>query len=331
LNSYANEPEYRRLITYTKIYDSTNKELRENKNKKIELGWDVEYKGFNLSLTAFYEKSKSGFEYFSIYSPVTFDYYNTNNLKPGVDISGRLPEKDDFEKTIYSLYTTYSQVRNSKTVDKRGLEYRLQFPKIQKLKTDIEINGAYYKTNYGSNEPEYYYYSASNLPGFANGIYPYVGIYDTNPDYEYRQFNTNIWINTHIPKYKLIFTNFFQIVWKSTSQDRSRKEVYPIAYLDFNGNVNQVTQELRDKMDAGDPNYRHLKKSINSLNYTVVSKPVSFLWNIKAMKEFSQHIRLSFFVNGILDVTPYYTVKGEKYREWKDPFFGFELLLNFNL
>jgi len=329
LNAYNNNAEYRRLITYTYVYDATNKDIRENKNRKIEAGWDIDYKGFSLSLTAFYEKSHSGFEYFKSYSPISYDYYDTSKPKPGIDNSNRLPQKDDYEKETRNTFATYAQVMNSKTVGKRGMEYRIRFPKIKPLQTDVEINGAYYKTNYGSNMPEFYYPGITNMAGVA---YPsYLGVYDTQPDYEYRQFNTNFWLNTHIPKYKLIFTNFVQVVWKSSYQNKSLKEVYPYAYVDFAGNVHPVTQVEIDKMNSTDYLFKNLKKELKPIDYLLTDKPVSLLWNIKAVKEFSRHIRLSFFVNGILDISPYYTDGGKTKREWKDPFFGFELLLNFNL
>ena len=67
LNAYTNNPNNRHLITYTKIFDGTNHDIRENRNKKFEVGYDIDYKGFEISLTAFYERSESGFEYFKFY------------------------------------------------------------------------------------------------------------------------------------------------------------------------------------------------------------------------------------------------------------------------
>lgn len=53
LNAFTNKEEYRRLITYTNIFDMANTDIRENKNRKIEAGWDLEYKGLDISVTAF--------------------------------------------------------------------------------------------------------------------------------------------------------------------------------------------------------------------------------------------------------------------------------------
>lgn len=326
LNAYSNKEEFRRLITYTNIYDVVNKEIRENRNRKIEAGWDMEYEGFDISVTAFYEKTGSGFEYFKVYNPLTYDLYRT--LRPGVSINDHIPQKEDYEKERYSIFTTSSRVMNSKKTIKKGVEYRVIFPKIEPIYTSVELNGAFYKTNYGSMLPEYYYPDKM----IASQVYPYVGIYRTDPQDEYRRFNTNVWLNTHIPKFKLIFTNFVQLVWFSSTQYKDLYQKYPYAYIDLDGNTHTVTPEVIEKIDSEDMVFRHLKKTLLPVDYARNTKPVSLLWNIKATKEFNKYAKLSFFVNGIIDINPKYTTGGKKTdREWTDPYFGVELFLNFSL
>lgn len=325
LNAYRDQEEYRRLITYTHIFNVENKEIRENRNRKIEAGWDIEYKDFSMFITAFYEKSTTGFEYFTVYNPLTYDLYET--LKPGVDISNRKPEKEDYVKEPYSIFTTSSQVKNSKKTTKQGIEYRIILPKINPLATRIEINGAYYKTNYGSALQEFYYPDVK----IAGKVYPYVGIYNNNPEYEYKRFNTNVWFNTHIPKFKLIFTNFFQFIWIASNQYKDLRQEYPAEYIGFDGVRQAVTAEDIQKINSDDMTYRHLKKTVKPLNYEKNSEPVSIMWNIKATKEFNKYARLSFFVNNIVDINPKYTSgKKKTSRNWETPFFGIELTLNFN-
>ena len=52
--------------------------------------------------------------------------------------------------------------------------------------------------------------------------------------------------------------------------------------------------------------------------------------NIKATKEFGDGAKLSFFVNGIFDIHPEYvsSTSARTKREWSNPFFGMELILN---
>ena len=326
MNAYNNNPAYRRLITYTNIYDVANKELKANQNKKFEVGYDLVVGGFDLSLTAFYEKSSTGFEYFTVYNPLTYDLYN--KVKPGVDVTNHIPQKEDYIKERYSKFTTSSRVMNSKKIVKKGIEYRVIFPQIEPLYTRIELNGAYYKTNYGSALDEYYY------PGvqIAGRPYPYVGIYDNDPQYEYRRLNTNIWMNTHIPRFKLIFTNFIQLVWIDSDQYKDNHQKYPYQYMDNQGQMFAVGQAEIDKMNSDDMLFRAMKRTIYPIEYARNDKPVSLLWNIKATKEFNKYAKMSFFVNGILDLHPKYMTGGmQTDRDWSNPYFGVELFLNFNL
>lgn len=326
LNAYTNEPQYRHLITYTNIYDVANRDLRANRNRKMEIGWDLDYKGLSLSLTAFYEQSDAGFEYFTEYYPLTYDLYTT--LKPGVSIEGRIPQKSDYIQEQYSIFTTSQRVMNSSKVTKRGIEYRVILPKIKPLLTTVEINGAYYQTDYASSLP-FYYYPAVKIGGKE---YPYVCLFDNGAKNQYHRVNSNIWLNTHIPKFKLFLTNFFQVVWLNTSQYKDNHDFIPTEYIDMQGNRLPVDDEIRAKIEADDGTFRYFRRTILPVKYARNEKPISLLWNLKATKEFKKGTKLSFFVNGLLDISPKY-LSGSKItqREWHDPYFGLELYFNFNL
>ena len=326
LNAYTNDPQYRHLITYTNIYDVANRDLTANRNKKMEAGWDLDYHGLSLSLTAFYEQSNAGFEYFTQYYPLTYNLYTT--LKSGVNIEGRIPQKNDYVEEQYSIFTTSQKVMNSSKVTKRGIEYRLIFPKIIPLSTSVEINGAYYQTDYASSLPLYYYPAVK----IGSKEYPYVCIYDNGAKNQYRRLNSNIWLNTHIPKFKLFLTNFFQVVWFNTSQYMDNHDYIPTEYIDMEGNRLPVDDHIRNLIAADDGTFRYFRRTILPVKYARNEKPISLLWNIKATKEFKKGTKLSFFVNGLLDISPKY-LSGSKVtqREWHDPYFGLELFFNFDL
>ncbi len=320
LNAYTNNPEYRNLITYTSIFDVANENITTNKNIKTEIGYDLTVNDFELSLTGFYESSKSGYDYYNSYVAQQYTHYST--LKPGVDISDRTPQKDDYIAQDYYTFVTMPQVLNSQLVEKSGIEYRIVFPKIDKLYTKIEINGAYYNTSYGTSMPKQRY------PGIvvADFPYPMVGIYENYGSERLKRLNTNFWFNTHIPSFGLMLTNFFQVIWMESSQYSDQKNVIPSQIMNTDGSIINVTDEIASKIVNDDPTYRYLLGSIAPLDYALMDKPVSFVWNIKATKEFKKFGNLSFFVNNIVDINPIYT-SGELVteREWTNPFFGFEL------
>lgn len=321
LNAYTKQDDpFNHLITYTKIYDVTNNSLRPNRNTKYEAGWDVEYEGYSLSLTFFKEHSDRGFESVAEYSPVHYTRY----VDPidGQPIVGRRPEKEDYVADPYATFVDMDIVRNSMKVEKKGLEYLLRFPKIIPLSTTVEINGAYYDTRYSSGAPLQYH------PAFRDDDrpQPYVGIYRRQDITRQRIFNTNLWFNTNIPRYKMIFTTFFQFIWLNEEM-RINGDEYPSAYFDTDGRMHTVDDRILQSIKDGHTVWRHYHIYKEDFSETL---PVSLTVNFKVTKEFSRMIRASFFVNNILDINPLYKNRyNQNVRVWQKSFFGAEMTFSF--
>lgn len=317
LNAYFNDPSKRLLITHTKIFNPENPLLRENKTRKMEFGYDLSINDYEISLTCFREETKGGMEYFTRYVPVQYTFYS--ELKHPVD--GR-PSREDFDSYLMKDFTTYQIPTNSSKVIKKGLEYRFTTPKIDCLKSNIEVNGAYYKTVYTSGVPVMY------RPAITvdNKPYDYVGYYKGFDKTYSDRFNTNLWINTHIPSIKLIFTNFIQIVWFESMRLGKDVDVYPFQYMDTDGRIIPCTPADID----GNPKLSDLRRKLVSPKYNKEKLPPSVTMNIKLTKEFSRKVRLSFFADNIFSINPTYRSKYMKtQRRWTAPFFGTELILNF--
>ena len=321
LNAYTKQDDpFNHLITYTKISDVTNNSLRPNRNTKYEAGWDVEYEGYSLSLTFFKEHSDRGFESVAEYSPVRYTRY----VDPidGQPIVGRRPEKEDYVADPYATFVDMDIVRNSMKVEKKGLEYLLRFPKIIPLSTTVEINGAYYDTRYSSGAPLQYH------PAFRDDDrpQPYVGIYRRQDITRQRIFNTNLWFNTNIPRYKMIFTTFFQFIWLNEEM-RINGDEYPSAYFDTDGRMHTVDDRILQSIKDGHTVWRHYHIYKEDFSETL---PVSLTVNFKVTKEFSRMIRASFFVNNILDINPLYKNRyNQNVRVWQKSFFGAEMTFSF--
>lgn len=321
LNAYTKQDDpFNHLITYTKIYDVTNNSLRPNRNTKYEAGWDVEYEGYSLSLTFFKEHSDRGFESVAEYSPVRYTRY----VDPidGQPIVGRRPEKEDYVADPYATFVDMDIVRNSMKVEKKGLEYLLRFPKIIPLSTTVEINGAYYDTRYSSGAPLQYH------PAFRDDDrpQPYVGIYRRQDITRQRIFNTNLWFNTNIPRYKMIFTTFFQFIWLNEEM-RINGDEYPSAYFDTDGRMHTVDDRILQSIKDGHTVWRHYHIYKEDFSETL---PVSLTVNFKVTKEFSRMIHASFFVNNILDINPLYKNRyNQNVRVWQKSFFGAEMTFSF--
>ncbi len=316
LNAYFTDPAKRLLLTETAVHKAVNQNIKANKNTKIELGWDLVYSGINLSFTIFQERMNGGVEYFSHYLPVEYTYYN--ELKHPVDYK---PSKDDFNSYLHKDFTTLTTPVNSAKTVKRGFEYRLSIPKIDAINTSFEINGAYYKTLYTSGIP------VMNRPAITqdNKPYEFVGIYDGFEKRYSSRFNTNIWIHTHIPLFKLIFTNFIQMVWFSSSQLGDDISIYPSKYMDYSGAISSITPEEIES----NPKFSSLKRELNPALYNEERIPCVLQMNMKLTKEIGQYVKLSFFVNNLIQInSEYKTATQQTQKRWFSPFFGTELVFN---
>ncbi len=308
------------LLTDTRKYDVTNYQLRPNRNNKWEGGVDFSYEEYQLSLTVFSEKSNNGFGSLTNYHPVTYLRYM--DPKGGQAIVGHRPTKEDYNEEVYNTFVDMPVVTNCVKTEKKGLEYRLAFPKIRPLATTVEVNGAYYQTEYGQTASVEYH------PTFRdnNKPLPYVGVYENDDVTRRRIFNTNVWFNTNIPRYKMVFTTFFQIIWLNDVK-RLNGDEYPACYYGSDGVYQIVTDDILQKIDAGDLTWRHYH--IYKEDY-YEKEPVSLTVNFKLTKEFSRRAKVAFFVNNILDINPGYKNRYmQNTRNWKKAFFGAELSFSF--
>ncbi len=316
LNWYPENEDDRLLITRTFIHDMANEHIRPQRNTKLELGIDFSYSGLDFSITGFSEKSTTGFSYNYSYFPVIYDYYK----EPITPISGQ-PSQSDFIKEEKFQFLSLPTVINNEILDKKGIEYRLVFPKIKSLFTTIEVNGAYYKTTYSNDQPKYYYPNSL----INNERYPYVGIYENNREDFYSRFNTNVWINTQIPRLKMIFSTMIQALWFTTDQRGKSESFLPSAIVDKFGNVQMIdyTSEVLEN-----PLLSHLDLRVNDTNFGMTKSKPSFLVNFKGTKEIKNFGKISFFVNSLISInSKYKNMYNVNSKLWNTPFYGAEVTI----
>ena len=311
-NYYSQTPENRFLWINTQVKNRENPELSVNRNRKYEIGGSWQVGDFRLDLTFFQELSNSGFESASNF----FSFQYTKYDNPSVLPSGK-PVIEDFSPRPDTLLKNYTRTVNASRLRKRGMEYRIVVPRINALRTEIEVNGAYYRTLYDvSLLMQYRPQSAVN-----GKPYLYAGIYDWNSNSQYKgQFNTNIWIRTHIPRFRLLFSALLQTVWFTSSQTKEFSGI-PVAYINPAGETHPFTEK-----EENDPRFLPLIQKFSDNYFKESRTPVSMMLNLKATKEIGKHLKLSFMVNRLWDYNPKYRTKtnGED-RTWVVPAFGAEL------
>lgn len=311
-NYYSQTPENRFLWVNTQVRSRENPALGVNRNRKYEVGADWQVGKFKMNLTLFNELSNSGFEAYANY--FSFQYRKYEN--PAVLPAGK-PEIGDFTPRPDTLLKNYTTMVNASHLRKRGIEYRIGVPKIESLRTEIELNGAYYKTSYDVSLPMQYRPQSA-----INGKqYLYAGIYDWNSDSRVQsRLNTNLWIYTHIPRFKLLFSAMLQTVWFTSSQSR-RFDGVPVAYIAPDGIIRPFTEA-----EQNDSRYAPLLLKHSENYFKERREPVSMSLNLKVTKEIGERLRLSFMVNRLWDYNPKYkTNTATENRKWVVPAFGAEL------
>ena len=317
LNFYHTNPEYRRASVMTYIIDNTNYDLNAAVNKKWEVNMDINYAGNRLSITYFKENMNSGFRKASRYKALDYRKYDNTSIDASNIIAQ--PSLIDFEYEDVREFSDYSINSNGSTINKDGIEYQFTTNRISRINTRITINGAWFKSTYTNSLP---LYKVIDRNITTNGkTRQYIGIYDDNDGSVKQQFNSNLILDSYLPKLGLIISTSVQNMWY-TSRRTMYKSGTPIQYIDINENVYPYMEA-----DKSDVNLQWLNIKYHETNFRKYTVPIDLQVNFKATKEFKDKIRVSMFVNRILTYTPDYISYGIKTRRQglTSPYFGMEL------
>lgn len=310
-NYFSDNYKERLLLVDTKIFDTKNKNLQAIVTNKYELGLQGQIKNIKFNFTAYYEKTDNGLNFSKHYEFTPFKKweYNDPNIiykkdnKPIVDFNN--PTKID------TFNTAYSKPKNNRSMIKKGIEYRFDFPKIKIIKTRFNVSGAYLFTKSYNNQ-EYIYVPIGNQ---ANQL-PYVSVFDAGEGYQRSRLNTNIIAITNIPKLRLVFSTTLQIIWLNT-YEVIMPSGQPIKYTDGHGK----TYWAKLPIALMDKNYNRKIVTHSEMllpeNEIYISKfeekyffkekePIHFQINLKVSSEIGKYSKFAFFANNITMYNPKY-------------------------
>lgn len=314
LNYYHENPDYRRVNLMTYIRDPRNPALQPARNLKWEISLDWNIGGNRLSVTYFREKMKSGFRSQSNYESFTYKEYDTSAIDgstltapPAIET---LPYNLRDELAGYSTYTNGSETR------KQGIEYTFETVRFPVILTRLTINGAWFRTHYRNSILETYRPSIV----INNRSLQYVGLYKDNDGSRRENFNTNVTLDTDVPRLKLGFSISAQFLWFTLSQ-RDRVSNTPDQYIAPDGTIHDWL--------AGDEQDTYLQWLIRTNSeslYQVNRVPWSMNLNMKVTKKlFHDCLQVAMFCNKIWDYTPDYERNGFVFRRHVTPYFGIEM------
>ncbi len=320
LNYYdLNSPlEKSRLNIMTYIDDASNRNLTPARNRKAELRLGGSIGDNRLSVTIFSEKLTSGFRYMQCYSSYAFRKYDASAINMS-ELTGQ-PSLDELPYSDERVLDGFRRVTNGSGIDKKGVEFQLNTARWKPLRTSLIITGAWFRTTYSYSQMLY-----SPVSDVIDGVAVsdrYVGLYDYSDGRVNEQFNTNFMFDTQLNNLGLVFTTSVQCMWFVKSTMISKNGT-PAMYLDASDDqLHPFTAE-----SASDPMLRALIKTYNDNQFLPVRIAPAIYLNFKASKSIGRLLRVSLFVNRIIDYLPDYKVNGLTVRRTSDAYFGMELNL----
>lgn len=310
-NYFSNNPNERLLLVNTKVFSTENKKLEPIITNKYELGLRGKLRTIKFNFTGYYERTDNGLNFSKHYEFTPFKKWEYNdpniiyakNKQPIIDFNN--PTKID------TFNAAYSKPENNRTLIKKGIEYRFDFPKISSIKTRFNLSGAYLFTKSYRNKE----YISIPIGNQANQL-PYVSIFDAGEGFKRSRLNSNIIAITNIPKLKLVFSTTLQIIWLNKYDvflpnqqpikytDQSGKTYLikvPIALMDKKYNQKVVTNEEMLRPE----NELYISKYEERYFFTE-KEPIHFQINLKISSEIGKYSKFAFFVNNISMYNPKY-------------------------
>lgn len=317
MNYYnVDNPEYSLVNYETFKIKTVNYALEPARNKKWEIRLNMEYDNNNLSVTYFRESMKNGFrsEVMS-YLPITTKRFYNDKDSVVINPATNLPDLEQSKYTELNRLRTNSATGNGTRIDKEGIEFTLSTKRLEELKTRLTITGAWFKTKYLN--------SGIQVKGTTQSIngepIQAVGLYDSSGGSYREQFNTNFMFDTYIPALGFEFSTSFQCQWFNIEQ-RLYETRYPFAYIDADGVQHSYTDT--EKEDAA---LKFLTRESNPGLFAKKRIPFGMEINLKASKKIKDLMRISLFVNKLLDYYPDYEVNGAVIKRTATPYFGMEV------
>lgn len=331
----SSDPTTNYLLYYTHVYNTAySPNMKNATTRKIELGVDFTLpQGRALSIVAYHDRTPNGFEVISDYT--TFNY-STFTAAQGLNITPGSATTVDYTNPAgtYQYLLSKGTVGNTAVSVNRGIEVTMDLGKIDAIKTDFSLSGAFaesktYSDDYSITSPVQSSYAYDE---YGTRVVPLRLVYaggKANSMSIYRQFSSQLHTTTHIPALRMVLTLDAQAIWQSYSKSLNPLR-YPIAY--FTSDPSQWTM-ITEAMLA-DPTTTLGGTSVllsdQKQGGTENSTRTPITWNLRARltKEFGQVGGISFYANNVLYYEPFLSSSSTttlSQRNTSSYHFGFEL------
>ena len=331
-------------MPYRMVY---NPDLRWQRNYNSELGADVQWKGFKLSLVGFYNVTKDPYQLGTVYEPFSYNVMSlpsgyTMPENPEVELdhqNGRVVFRNPDGSTVAAQHKVTDQTfaasrrqENGADVHRYGVELTVDFPQIKPIGTTLRLDAAWNHSQFHSDIPVYYYQAGWSHTSLPNRSYQYVGIYaGSTTVYNGRRtdnVDANLTAITHIPRVRLVVTVRLEAALLRNSQymsDRAFKvegasneplegsiyeeNSYTAVYPTAYMDLDGQVHPWTEE-SARDPELsRLILRSGNIYTFAHDGYNPYFSANFSVTKEIGNHVSISFFANNFTNARQYVTSK----------------------
>ncbi|MDR0658900.1 MAG: TonB-dependent receptor [Mediterranea sp.] len=289
INELTNETipaDDRVFMTTTRVLETQNKNLEIAKNKRVEIGFDLNIGQAKLNVTAFSDRLNNGYSLGhtpSAFSPFTYKSYER--------------EGDHFKLAETApVLSAYYMPTNNLAVHTDGLEFDLDLGRFHAIRTAFSVNGAWMQTK--SYDKGYYFYDPGELSLTSR---THVALYEEGLyKHSYERLSTAARITHNIPELGFVVTLTGQTIWLNSDWYDIGNTAMPEKYI----SVNDGKVYPFDPAKINENEFKSLLMNTNDkLTIKETSSPV-FCFNINITKEIGKQARLSFFANNMFRSYP---------------------------
>lgn len=319
LSYFHKNPDYRLAWAYTEVFDPTNYQLENASTQKWEVSADLEFNGNRFTVTYFRDHMDNGFRGATTAARLAYTKYDNSSVDPNT--VNHKPDISEFTGTAQAQYETYQRYDNATSTKKEGIEYQFTSRRISGLNTRFTLNGAWFNTINSNSKP--LAETISNSVVTDGKIRQYYAIYNDTEGYFREVFNSNLTIDSYLPKLGLNLMLSVQNIWFKKSKTLVKSDL-PFGYYDIDQEYHPYTEA-----DRTDPILRNFDKKSDPILYRMNTVPIDLQVNFKATKHIKDKLRLAMFVNRLWTYTPTYEQYGiiTQRRNFTSPYFGMELNL----
>lgn len=311
-------------VITTHVYDVKTNNLKLNKQKKAEVGVDFRIKKVKVAVTGYKDWTHSGYTFsrgLNDYGYVNWNRYTAETYPAD---GSTLPALHLSESgKVFLLYTT---PHNNRSYEQKGIEFVVDFGRINAIRTSFIVNGEFYDYKGWNNGWVFYNKNGSEEANY--GIYESKGSSGVSRS---QNLITNLIVTHNIPKIGFVISVTANVNWREKNWTTyAACDTIPQKYLSIaDGQVHDFNPEWANPKNADYNKWLPILR--NETNGAVAKNrrerepsynPVLCI-NVNVTKQFKA-FDVSFFANNMFRSTPLQSLKkspGSKERRNSNVFF----------